>query len=163
MYLHLMYIHIFVSDMKLEDEIKQKNFSSPYHRLTLNILFTASWLNTQTARILKPFGVTPQQYNVLRILRGQNQKPASVNLIQERMIDKSSNASRLIDKLVEKKLIERKTCPQDRRQVDIKIVQKGMELLASIDPQIKEMEAHFRSLSENDATSMSDLLDQLRG
>src|SRR4051812_29759437 len=103
--------------MKLEDEIKQKNFTSIYHKVNINILFTASWLSTQTARILKPYSITPQQYNVLRILRGQNANPASVGLIQERMLDKSSNASRLVDKLLEKKLIDRKTCPEDRRQV----------------------------------------------
>lgn len=149
--------------MKLEDEIKQKNFSSPYHRLTLNILFTASWLNTQMARILKPFAITPQQYNVLRILRGQNQKPASVGLIQERMIDKSSNASRLIDKLVEKKFIERKVCPDDRRQVDIRIVQKGLDLLTEIDPIVKTLDNQFKTLNENEAVLFGDFLDKLRG
>lgn len=158
-----MYIHIFVLPMKLEEEIKQKSFNSPYHRLTLNILFTASWLNTQTIRILKPFGITPQQYNVLRILRGQGQKPASVGLIQERMLDKSSNASRLIDKLVEKKLIDRKTCPEDRRQVDIKINQKGLDLLEDIQPHIHEMDSVFKSLSEDEAKLAGDLIDKLRG
>lgn len=158
-----MYIHIFVPEMKLEEEIKQKTFSNPYHRLTLNIMFTASWLNTQTIRVLKPFGITPQQYNVLRILRGQNQKPASVGLIQERMIDKSSNASRLIDKLVEKKLIDRKTCPDDRRQMDVKINQKGIDLLLEIEPHIKQMDTVFKSLTEEEAKLAGDLLDKLRG
>lgn len=158
-----MYIHIFVAAMKLEEEIKQKNFTNQYQRLTLNIMFTASWLNTQTIRVLKPFGLTPQQYNVLRILRGQNQKPASVGLIQERMLDKSSNASRLIDKLVEKKLIDRKTCPDDRRQMDVKINQKGLDLLLEIEPHIKQMDAAFKSLTEEEAKLAGDLLDKLRG
>jgi DNA-binding MarR family transcriptional regulator len=149
--------------MKLEEEIKQKAFKSAYHRLTLNILFTASWLNTQTIRILKPFGITPQQYNVLRILRGQNQKPASVGLIQERMLDKSSNASRLIDKLVEKKLIERKTCPEDRRQVDIKINQKGLDLLEQLEPHIDQMDNAFKNLTEEEAKLAGDFIDRLRG
>lgn len=149
--------------MKLEEEIKQKTFISPYHRLTVNILFTASWLNTQMIRVLKPFGITPQQYNVLRILRGQNQKPASVGLIQERMLDKSSNASRLIDKLVEKKLIDRKTCPEDRRQVDIRINQKGLDLLQDVEPNIDHMDSVFNSLSEEEATIAGDLIDRLRG
>ncbi|MDQ3112001.1 MAG: MarR family transcriptional regulator [Bacteroidota bacterium] len=149
--------------MKLEEEIKQKSFNSAYHRMTLNILFTASWLNTQTIRILKPFGITPQQYNVLRILRGQNQKPASVGLIQERMLDKSSNASRLIDKLVEKKLIERKTCPEDRRQVDIKINQKGLDLLEELEPHISQMDNVFKNLTEEEARIAGDLIDKLRG
>jgi DNA-binding MarR family transcriptional regulator len=158
-----MYIHIFVSAMKLEEEIKQKSFNSPYHRLTLNVLFTASWLNTQTIRVLKPFGITPQQYNVMRILRGQNQKPASVGLIQERMLDKSSNASRLIDKLVEKKLIDRKTCPEDRRQVDIKINQKGLDLLLEIEPHILSMDMAYKNLTEEEAAIAAELLDKLRG
>jgi DNA-binding MarR family transcriptional regulator len=149
--------------MKLEDEIKQKAFTSQYHRLTLNVLFTASWLNTQTIRVLKPFGLTPQQYNVLRILRGQNQKPASVGLIQERMLDKSSNASRLIDKLVEKKLIDRKTCPDDRRQMDVKINQKGLDLLGEIEPNIRQMDNAFKTLTEDEAKLAGDLLDKLRG
>ncbi len=149
--------------MRLEEEIKQKIFSSPYHRLTVNILFTASWLNTQTIRVLKPFGITPQQYNVLRILRGQNNKPASVGLIQDRMLDKSSNASRLIDKLVEKKLIDRKTCPGDRRQVDIMINQKGLELLSVVEPHIHQMDNVFKTMSEEEARVAGELIDKLRG
>ncbi len=149
--------------MKLEEEIKQKNFNNPYQRLSVNILFTASWINTQIARILKVFSITPQQYNVLRILRGQNSKPASVGLIQERMLDKSSNASRLIDKLLAKKLVERKICPDDRRQVDIRIVQKGIDLLLEIDPLIRELDNQFKTLSEVEATMMGELLDKFRG
>lgn len=159
-----MYVYTYIcTSMKLEEEIKQKTFNSPYHRLTVNILFTASWLNTQMIRVLKPFGITPQQYNVLRILRGQNQKPASVGLIQERMLDKSSNASRLIDKLVEKKLIDRKTCTEDRRQVDIRINQKGLDLLHDLEPSVDQMDSVFKSLSEEDATLAGDLIDRLRG
>lgn len=148
--------------MKLEDEIKQKNFNSVYHKASINILFTASWLSTQTARILKPYSITPQQYNVLRILRGQNPNPASVGLIQERMLDKSSNASRLVDKLLEKKLIERKTCPEDRRQVDIRITQKGLDTLTELDGLIQNMEKNFMKLNEKEAADLSDLLDKLR-
>lgn len=149
--------------MKLEDEIKQKNFASPYHRLSLNIMFTASWLQNQTARVLKPYSITPQQYNVLRILRGQNGKPASVGLIQERMLDKSSNASRLIDKLLEKKLIDRKTCPDDRRQMEVRIIQKGTDILAELDPIMRSMDSVFKTLTEQEAKLVGDLLDKLRG
>lgn len=149
--------------MKLEDEIKQKQFNSPYHRLSLNILFTASWLSTQAVRVLKPFGITPQQFNVLRILRGQHPKPASVGLVQERMLDRSSNASRLVDKLVEKKLVERKTCPEDRRQVDIRITPKGLTLLEEIDPVIRQQENLLKALTESEARAADELLDKLRG
>ncbi|CAN5151663.1 MarR family transcriptional regulator [soil metagenome] len=148
--------------MKLEEEIKQKTFANPFQRLSLNVLFTASWLETQNTRILKPYSLTPQQYNVLRILRGQNQKPVSVGLIQERMIDKSSNASRLIDKLLAKKLVERKICPDDRRQMDIRINQKGLDLLIEIDP-IIESTGFEKMITNAEATLIADLLDKMRG
>lgn len=149
--------------MRLEDEIKQKQFSSPYQRLALNIIFTASWLQTQSARALKPYGLTSQQYNVLRILRGQQPNPASVGLLQERMLDKSSNASRLVDKLFAKKLVERKTCPSDRRQVDIRITQKGLDLLAELDPVMKMWDTQLKTLTEQEAQLVGELLDKLRG
>lgn len=100
---------------------------------------------------------------MLRILRGQNQKAASVGLIQERMLDRSSNASRLIDKLVEKKLIDRKTCPEDRRQVDIKINQKGLDLLTEIEPHMNSMDSLFKGLTEEEAKLAGDLIDKIRG
>ncbi len=149
--------------MRLEEEIKQKQFSSPYQRLALNIIFTASWLQTQSARALKPYGLTSQQYNVLRILRGQQPNPASVGLLQERMLDKSSNASRLVDKLFAKKLVDRKTCPSDRRQVDIRITQKGLDLLTELDPVMKMWDTQLKTLSEQEAQLVGELLDKLRG
>jgi DNA-binding MarR family transcriptional regulator len=150
--------------MKLEDEIKQKNFSSLHQKMMLNIFVTSSWFGTDTARILKPYKITLQQYNVLRILRGQQGKPASVGLIQERMLDKSSNASRLIDKLVLKKLVDRKPCPSDRRQMDIKITQKGLELLSSVDVPMQEQDKAMASLiTEEEARIVSDILDRVRG
>lgn len=149
--------------MKLEDEIKQKNFSTPYQKMLLNVYFTSSWFATQAARILKPYKLTLQQYNVLRILRGQHTKPASVGLIQERMLDKSSNASRLIDKLLLKKLVDRKTCPSDRRQMEIRITPKGLELLAELDSKMLNSEKRAGEvISEEEAAMVSDILDRLR-
>lgn len=149
--------------MRIEDEIKQKQFSNIYHRMSVNILFTASWLQTHHLRMLKPHGITPQQYNVLRILRGQHPNAASVGLIQERMLDRSSNASRLVDKLVAKKLVDRKTCPDDRRQVDIKITAAGLELLERMDVDMKKWEGMMKTLSEDEAGQLGELLDKLRG
>lgn len=150
--------------MKLEEEIKQKTFNSPYHRMTVNVLFTASWLQTNHMRMLKPFGLTPQQFNVMRILRGQHPGAASVSLIQERMLDRSSNASRLVDKLLAKKLVDRKTCPDDRRQVDIKITQAGLDLLAKMDAEMKKTEEQMQqALTEQEAVQLGELLDKLRG
>lgn len=150
--------------MKLEDEIKQRNFSNPFQKLLLNIYFTSSWFGTNTSRILKPYRLTLQQYNVLRILRGQHTKPASVGLIQERMLDKSSNASRLIDKLLLKKLVDRKVCTSDRRQMDIRITQKGLDLLAELDAKMSQSELlPQQHISEDEAMLVSDILDRLRG
>lgn len=150
--------------MKLEDEIKQKTFSSPYQKLILNVFVTSSWFGSESTRVLKPHKITLQQYNVLRILRGQQGKPASVGLIQERMLDKNSNASRLIDKLVIKKLVDRKTCPSDRRQMDIKITQKGLDLLSELDaPMLMQDKEMASRLTAEEARIVSDILDRIRG
>lgn len=150
--------------MKLEEEIKQKTFSSPYQKLILNVFVTSSWFGSESTRVLKPYKITLQQYNVLRILRGQQGKPASVGLIQERMLDKNSNASRLIDKLVLKKFVDRKPCPSDRRQMDIKITGKGLELLSILDTPMQMLDRELAErLSEEEALKVSDILDRVRG
>ncbi|HTL80918.1 MAG TPA: MarR family transcriptional regulator [Bacteroidia bacterium] len=149
--------------MKLEDEIKQKQFANNYHRLALNIMFTSSWLETIHGRGLRKYGITTQQYNVLRILRGQSPNAATVGLIQERMLDKNSNASRLIDKLLLKKLVSRKICPEDRRQMDVKITKKGLDLLTELDQFQTEWTNSLKTISEAEAKLVSDLLDKLRG
>jgi DNA-binding MarR family transcriptional regulator len=150
--------------VKLEEEIKQKSFSSPFQKMLLNVYFTSSWFVVNTTRTLKPYRITLQQYNVLRILRGQQSKPASVGLIQERMLDKSSNASRLIDKLVLKKLAERKTSPSDRRQMEIRITAKGLEVLSEIDSILDQNDnAMSKLISQNEAEMVSDIIDKIRG
>jgi DNA-binding MarR family transcriptional regulator len=149
--------------MKIEDEIKQPKFQSEYHKLGVNLAFTANWFDRQITQKLKEFKLTGQQFNVLRILRGQYPNPATINLITERMLDKMSNASRLVDKLLAKGLVDRRTCPEDRRQVDIVITEKGQELLKKIDEQTKEWEAPLMTLSKQEAKLMNDLLDRMRG
>ncbi|MBI3511620.1 MAG: MarR family transcriptional regulator [Bacteroidetes bacterium] len=149
--------------MKLEDEIKQKNFASVYHRTAVNIIFTASWMQSRYTRELKKFGITTQQFNVLRILRGQLPNAASVGLIQERMLDKNSNASRLIDKLLAKKLIDRKACEEDRRQMDVRITQKGLDLLDELQPLMNEWNNLLTTLSSEEVKLLGELLDKLRG
>ncbi len=148
--------------MNLEDEIKQASFSSTYHRLVVNLMYTSNWLITNQLQVLKPFRLTLQQYNVLRILRGSYPNPSKVNDISERMLDKMSNASRLVDKLLAKDLVVRTECPSDRRAVDVLITEAGLTLLAELDAQIGEWESELHSLSESDATQLSHLLDQLR-
>ncbi|WP_192823449.1 MarR family winged helix-turn-helix transcriptional regulator [Rufibacter sp. LB8] len=148
--------------MKIEEEIKQPVFKDPYHKAHINLIFTANWVGLRQSNLFKPFGVTLPQYNVLRILRGQHPKPATVNLIIERMLDKTSNASRIVDKLEVKQLVTRTQCATDRRTVDILITEKGLALLKQMDEveDLKKVGVH--NLSAQEATLLSDLLDKIR-
>lgn len=148
--------------MSIETDIKQKRFRSPYHRLTVNLIYTSNWLMYQQLEALREYGITPQQYNVLRILKGQYPQPIKVNAITERMMDKTSNASRLVDKLLAKELLIRNSCPSDRRAVDVIITEKGLDLLAQLDPVILELEKNLQTLTPEEANQLSDLLDRLR-
>lgn len=149
--------------MELEKEIQQTSFNSVYHKMALNILFTAHWMEYNNACFLKEWEITPQQYNILRILRGQHPKPASVNLLIERMLDKMSNASRLVEKLRVKGLVSRQECVNDRRQVDVLITTKGLELLKVIDLKMNDQQKYDQMLTEGEAAELSRLLEKLRG
>lgn len=150
--------------MRLEDAIKQqKKFSSEYERLAVNILFTASWIEGNNIQRLKPFGISPQQFNVLRILRGSNPKPLMLGDIASRMIDKNSNATRLVEKLRLKGLVKREVCESNRRQVDIIITPKGLELLAAIDADADNWTQSMKTLSTQEAEALNNALDKLRG
>ena len=149
--------------MKIEQAIKQEKFHDEYHKLFLNLMYTAGWLNIRQIQFFKQYDLSPQQYNILRILRGQHPKPASVNLLIERMLDKMSNASRLVDKLDAKGLVERKQCAVDKRQVDVLITKKGMKLLEQIDKEIPTLDNMVDGLTKQDAKTMNELLDKMRG
>jgi DNA-binding MarR family transcriptional regulator len=149
--------------MRLEEEIMQNKFKNEYHRLSVNVIYSGNWINLMSCKYLKPFGLTSAQFNVLRILRGQYPKPVTVNLIIERMLDKMSNASRIVDKLVQKKLSERKICFKDRRRVDVVITNKGMKLLNEIAKCEDEWFSRFKVLNVNEAKKLNTLLDKLRG
>jgi DNA-binding MarR family transcriptional regulator len=148
--------------MRIEDEIKQTTFRSPLHRAIVNLMYTNNWLIHSQMRLLKPFGVTMPQYNVLRILRGQHPNPVMINDITERMLDKMSNASRLVDKLVEKKLVDRQQCPADRRAVDVVITERGLALLTRIDVAQSVWEKQFTAYNGPHAEQLSTLLDEFR-
>lgn len=148
---------------KLEDDIKQKKFASEHHKAMVNVLYTAGWITGINTRILKPYAISLQQFNVLRILRGQHPSPASVGLVQERMLDKSSNASRLIDKLTAKGLVERKECSRDRRLVDVLITQKGLDMLKEMDKTMNGKAPQFLVITEKEAEELNRILDKLRG
>lgn len=149
--------------MRLEDEIKQKQFRNEHHKATVNIIYTFNWLNNQLTTSLKEYHITPQQYNILRILRGQYPQPASVNLLKERMLDKMSDASRLVERLKQKKLVTRKENEKDRRQVDVLITEKGLHLLKVMDKLNSKADKAMNKLDEKEAEKLNELLDKLRG
>lgn len=148
--------------MKIDDEVKGK-FRNEYHKLAVNILFTNGWLMSIHTLIFKPFKITPNQFNILRILRGQHPNPVTVNLLKERMLDKMSDASRLVERLREKGLVERNICSKDRRRVDVKITDKGLKLLEQIDAYNEKMDNPLKNLTIKEATELNALLDKLRG
>ena len=158
----MLYIHLNIGEMTIEEEIKQVRFKDEYHKLVVNLQFTANWLRSLHAKNLRKFQVSPQQYNVLRILKGQYPKPSSLLLIRERMLDKESNASRLIDKLITNGLVERVQCPNDRRQVEITITHKGLQLVEDMDPEINQVTNKLKCISEVEANQLNNLLDSLR-
>jgi DNA-binding MarR family transcriptional regulator len=150
--------------VKIEDAIKQnKQFNSEFERLVVNILFTSSWLEGTSIQRLKPFGISPQQYNVLRILRGSRPKPCSLGQVTARMIDKNSNATRLVEKLRLKGLAKRELCLNNRRQVDIEITKEGLKLLEEIDKDFDQWYNSEHPLKVKDMKQLNDLLDKLRG
>lgn len=148
---------------KIEDAIQQKEFKDPYNKAVVNLLFTHSYLVTSQNTLFKPHDLSPEQYNVLRILRGQNGVPTTVSSIQERMLNKMSNASRLVEKLKMKDLVRREECPTDRRQVDVLITEKGIELLKMLEKQVEEANQEIVRLTLEEANQLNDLLDKLRG
>ncbi|MDR3625747.1 MAG: MarR family transcriptional regulator [Ignavibacteriaceae bacterium] len=149
--------------MKLEDEILQKHFRNEYHKATVNVIYSYNWLVDFQVNLFKPYGITMQQYNILRILRGQYPKPATIKLIKERMLDKMSDASRIVEKLRIKGLVDRNICSGDRRNVDVCITDKGLELLSRVDKHDAEVDAKLSTLSEDEAKQLNELLDKLRG
>ncbi|WP_114784092.1 MarR family winged helix-turn-helix transcriptional regulator [Botryobacter ruber] len=148
--------------MKIEEEIKQQHFKSEYQKAYINLLYTSGWLQMAQHKLFKPFGLTLPQFNILRILRGQHPKPVTVSLLIERMLDKTSNASRIVDKLEAKELVTRKQCPNDRRTVDVLITQKGLDLLQEMDMCEGGTGTGVKNLTEQEAQQLNGLLDKIR-
>jgi DNA-binding MarR family transcriptional regulator len=149
--------------MKLEDEILQKHFRNEYHKAAVNVIFSYNWLVDYQVKLFKPYGITMQQYNILRILRGQQPNPATIKLIKERMLDKMSDASRIVEKLRLKGLVDRNICSNDRRNVDVCITEKGLRLLSQLDKYDDEIDAKLSTLKKEEIIQLNDLLDKLRG
>lgn len=148
--------------MNIDEQLMKGNFQNQKHRLRMNMLYSSYWLSDRIADFLKPFGITQQQFNVLRILRGQSPEPISTKEIRERMIVSSADSSRLVDRLCEKDLIWKRPCPHDGRLVQVFIDKKGEELLARIDKQLPELDAVMGNLSEKEAEVLNQLLNKMR-
>jgi DNA-binding MarR family transcriptional regulator len=149
--------------MLLENEIKQSKFKNEFQKLAVNIFYTHGWLATKHNEVLKEFGITTAQYNILRILRGQHPQPAPISLLKERMLDKMSDASRLVERLRAKKFLDRKICCEDRRRVNVLITQDGLDLLEKLDIYEKDSEKFLNNLTATEAKQLNTLLDKLRG
>jgi len=149
--------------MKIEEEIKQTKFRNPQHKATLNLLYTASWLEGKNQGFFKPFGITNQQFNILRILRGQHPNKITGAEIKSRMLDKNSDVSRLLDRLTNKKLAVKTQCPKDKRAADIAITEKGLQLLRQLDDKMDQTDSKAINLTPAEAVKLSNLLDKCRG
>ena len=149
--------------MKLEEEIEQKNFDSDYHKAAINIIYTSNWLTDIHTKAIKPYNLTIQQFNILRILRGKYPEVVNLKLIKARMLDKMSDVSRLVERLREKGLVDRKICPSDRRHIDVCITENGLSLLSRLDEDINKINSLLTSLNAREIETLNNLLDKLRG
>ncbi|PTX63437.1 MarR family transcriptional regulator [Kordia periserrulae] len=150
--------------MKLEEVLKSDAVLPLSKRTAINFFVTNHIFMENYTSFFKQYDISLQQFNVLRILKGQKGKPANLATIQERMVHKNSNTTRLIDKLITKDLVERSICPENRRKVEIVITKNGLELLETINPKLNALEENMmRLLTINEAETLNILLEKLRG
>jgi len=147
--------------MTLEKDINQQVFRSEYQKAILNLIYTFNWVNEKINKRFEPFDITQQQFNILRILRGAGQ-PLSTLQIRQRMLDKMSDTSRIVDRLVKKGMVKKTISREDRRLVDVLLTDKGKKLLQSMDGMNEEMESIFKYLSIEEAKLLNVLLDKVR-
>jgi DNA-binding MarR family transcriptional regulator len=147
--------------MGIEKDIQQTNFRNEFQKMGINIIYTANWLNEKMGQILSTEDITQQQYNILRILRG-SECPLSTLKIRERMLDKMSDTSRIVDRLIVKGLVEKTACVKDKRLVDITVAKKGLQLLEKLDALNESIDSILKGVSEKEATTMNQILDKLR-
>lgn len=148
--------------MGIEKDIQQASFRNSYQKAAVNLIYTVGWLRDKMKKFFEEDDITPQQFNILRILRGSYPEPLSTLQIRERMLEKMSDTSRIVDRLITKGLVKKLTCKKDRRLVDVIITDKGKKLLEKLDQNQAEMDALLSNLSENDALLLSNLLDRIR-
>jgi DNA-binding MarR family transcriptional regulator len=145
---------------RIEEEIRQEKFTSVHQKAVINLIYTSNWLQNKQQEFFKTFKITGQQFNILRILKGQFPKTISATEIKNRMLDRNSDVSRLLDRLAAKNLITKNTCPNDKRASDVLIADAGIALLNEVNKHQKQ--DHILSLSEEEAHTLSDLLDKAR-
>lgn len=147
----------------IEEAIQQsRSFRNPYHKATVNLIYSGRWIINMHNELFNDFGLTIQQYNVLRILKGQYPRALTVKLIQLRMLDKASDASRVVEGLRKKGLVQRELNSEDRRRVDVIITQKGIQLLSSIEKRSEEMDRFLSNLNKEEIKVLNNLLDKIR-
>jgi len=147
--------------MGIEKDIQQANFRNEFQKMGINLLYTANWLNERIGRVLTTEDITQQQYNILRILRG-SEVPLSTLQIRERMLDKMSDTSRIVDRLIVKELVQKSACKADKRLVDITLTQKGLALVQKLDQFNDQIDAILKGVTENEAATLNQILDKLR-
>jgi len=147
--------------MSLENEINQRKFRNEYQKSGINLIYTYNWMTEKINKIFDVWDITPQQFNILRILRGAGQ-PLSTLQIRQRMLDRMSDTSRIVDRLVLKGLVKKSVCKLDRRLVDVTITYKGKKLLEKIDQYNDQMDAIMMNLTEQEAKTLNELLDKIR-
>src|SRR4051812_37985619 len=148
--------------MSIDKDIQQHKFRNEYQRASINIVYTYGWLVEKVKEFLSPVDITMQQFNILRILRGSHPVPLSTLQIRERMLDKMSDTSRIVDRLIVKELVQKNTCERDKRLVDVKITDKGLSLLSCLDSSSDEMDRIMGNLSPEEAKQLNVLLDKVR-
>ncbi len=148
--------------MGIEQDVKQAKFSSEFQKAMVNILFTSSWLGNRNAAYFKRFDISPEQFNVLRILRGSHPNPMRLADIAERMIERNSNCTRLVEKLRQKQMVNRELCEANRRQVDISITSNGLKILEKIDQDEEYWTAAEKKITKVEARELNRILDKLR-
>ena len=148
--------------MSIEKEIQQSKFRSAYQKASINLIYTLGWMRDKTKCFFESEDITPQQFNILRILRGSFPQPLSTLQIRERMLEKMSDTSRIVDRLITKGLVKKVTCKSDRRLVDVIITDKGKKLLERLDLKQNEMDNVLGNLTEQEAQMLSALLDKIR-
>ena len=147
--------------MSLETDIQQTRFRSEYQKTVINLVYTYNWVSEQNKKFFERDDITSQQFNILRILRGAG-KPLSTLQIRQRMLDKMSDTSRIVDRLIKKGLVKKVICKSDRRLVDVSISEQGLELLEKLDLSSDEMDAILKKLSIEEAEQLNVLLDKIR-